>query len=132
MIPPCSTLSKIIYVSRVKWSDPVKGVASSPSPRCSRYWKGSLLVPLDYGHQLTNTYSIHSVIWYQILLYDTNYFSNISTRPIHGTLTGTTTLVLSEPVSKGNETVALNCKDLQNWMHFLGFNPFEGDAVGVF
>ena len=38
--------------SRVKWSNPGKGVESAPTPRCSRYWKRSLLVALDYGHQL--------------------------------------------------------------------------------
>ena len=42
----------IRYVSRVKWSNPGKGVAPSPTPRCSSYWKGSLLVALDYGRQL--------------------------------------------------------------------------------
>ena len=52
LIPPCLTLSDIRYVSRVKWSDPRIGVASSPTPRCSSYWKGSLLVTLDYGRQL--------------------------------------------------------------------------------
>ena len=46
------TLSNIRYVSRVKWTSPGKGVASSPTPRCSSYWKGSFLVALDYGHQL--------------------------------------------------------------------------------
>ena len=44
LIPPCLTLSNIRYVSRVKWSNPGKGVAPSPTPRCSSYWKGSLLV----------------------------------------------------------------------------------------
>ena len=47
LIPPCLTLSNIRYVSRVKWSNPRKGVAPSPSPRCSSYWKGSLRVALD-------------------------------------------------------------------------------------
>ena len=51
MIPPCLTLSNIRYVSRVMWSNPGKEVASSLIPRCSRYWKGSLLVTLDYGRQ---------------------------------------------------------------------------------
>ena len=27
------------------------GVASSPTPRCSSYWKGSLRVTLDWGRQ---------------------------------------------------------------------------------
>ena len=34
---------------RVKWSNPEKGIAPSPTPRCSSYWKGSLVVALDYG-----------------------------------------------------------------------------------
>ena len=46
------TLSNIRYVSRVKWSNPGKGVAPFPTPQCSSYWKGSLLVALDYGCQL--------------------------------------------------------------------------------
>ena len=33
----CLTLSNIRYVSRVKWSNPGKGVAPSPTLRCSRY-----------------------------------------------------------------------------------------------
>ena len=48
LIPPCLTLSNIRYVSRVKWSNPGKGVVPSPTLRCSSYWKGSLLVALDY------------------------------------------------------------------------------------
>ena len=31
---------------------PGKGVAASPTPWCSRYWKGSLLFALDYSCQL--------------------------------------------------------------------------------
>ena len=52
LIPPCLTLSNIRYVSRVKWSNPGKGVATSPTPRCSSYRKGSLRVTLDNGRQL--------------------------------------------------------------------------------
>ena len=33
LIPPCLILSIIRYVSRVKWSNPGKGVAPSPSPQ---------------------------------------------------------------------------------------------------
>ena len=43
-------------VSRLKWSNPGKGVALSPMPRCSNYWKGNLLVALDYGRQLSFFY----------------------------------------------------------------------------
>ena len=35
LIPPCLTLGNIRYVSRVKWSNPGKGVVSSPTPWCS-------------------------------------------------------------------------------------------------
>ena len=35
LIPPCLTLSIIRYVSRVKWSNPGKGVVPSPTPRYS-------------------------------------------------------------------------------------------------
>ena len=36
---PCLTLSIIRCISRVKWSNPQKGVAHSPKPRCSSYRK---------------------------------------------------------------------------------------------
>ena len=52
LIPPCLTLSNIRYISRVKLSNPGKGVAPSPKRRCRSYWKGSLLAAIDYGHQL--------------------------------------------------------------------------------
>ena len=52
LISPCLTLSIIRYVSRVKWSNPRKGVAPFPTARCSSYWKGNLHVTLDYGRQL--------------------------------------------------------------------------------
>ena len=52
LIPPCLTLSIIRYVSRVKWSNPGKGVVPSPIPRCSSYWKGSFWVAPEYSCQL--------------------------------------------------------------------------------
>ena len=52
LIPPYLTLSVIRYISRVKWFNPGKGVAPSPTPRCSSYWKESLRVGLNYSHQL--------------------------------------------------------------------------------
>ena len=48
----CLTLSIIRYGSRVKWKNPEKGVAPSPTPWCCSYRKGSLRVTLDYGRQL--------------------------------------------------------------------------------
>ena len=45
------------YKVRVKWCNPGKGVALSPTPWCSSYRKGSLWITLDYGRQL-NLYII--------------------------------------------------------------------------
>ena len=56
LIPPCLTPINIRYVWRVKWSNLGKGVAPSPTPQCSSYWKGSLLVALDYGRELYYLY----------------------------------------------------------------------------
>ena len=44
--------SIIKYRSRVKWSNPGKGVAPSPTLWCSSYQRGSLQITLNYGHQL--------------------------------------------------------------------------------
>ena len=89
LIPPCLKLSIIRYVSRVKWSNPEKGIAPSPTPRCSTYWKGSFQVTLDCGCQLyfyfiqllvfdKNTWNhttvcklFVSVKWYQVFLSNT-------------------------------------------------------------
>ena len=38
---------------KVEWSNPEKEVMSSPTARCSSYWKGSFLVALDYGRPTT-------------------------------------------------------------------------------
>ena len=47
-----SLLNTIKYGTRVKWNNPGKGVAPSPTSWCSSYRKGSLRVTLDYGRQL--------------------------------------------------------------------------------
>ena len=54
MIPACLTLSNIRYVSRVKWSNPGKGVAPSPTSRCCNYWKGNLRSPSTTFADLKN------------------------------------------------------------------------------
>ena len=38
-------------------------VASSPTPWCGCYWKGSIRITLDYGRQLTTHYMSNSSIW---------------------------------------------------------------------
>ena len=47
---------------------PGKGVAASPAPQCSEYWKGSLQVAFDYGRQqqlvisiLSNSFEYNSI-----------------------------------------------------------------------
>ena len=52
LMPLWLTLSIIRYRSRVKWSNPRKGVAPPPTPWCGSYQKGILWVTLDYGRQL--------------------------------------------------------------------------------
>ena len=42
---PCVTLSIIRWLSRVKWSNPGKGVVLSHIPWCSSYWKGVFGLP---------------------------------------------------------------------------------------
>ena len=58
------------YKVRIKGKvkNPGKGVALSPTPQCSSYWKGSLLVVLDYGHQ-HYIYIKWLYIWFVIQLY---------------------------------------------------------------
>ena len=64
LMPSCLTVSIIRYRSRVKWSNPGKGVVLSPTPCCSSYWKESLWVTLDYGRQLISLYSGHSSLFF--------------------------------------------------------------------
>ena len=52
LMPTCLTLSIIRHGSRVKWSNPGKGVAPSPTPWCCSYRKRNLRVTLDNGRQL--------------------------------------------------------------------------------
>ena len=54
MVLDAALLNTQHYKARieVKWSNPGKGVAPSPTPWCSSYRKGSLRVTLDFGRQL--------------------------------------------------------------------------------
>ena len=61
----CCLLSIIRYESRVKWSNPGKGVAPSFTHWYSSYWNRSLRVTLDYGHQLYFTYNPQIIIQLQ-------------------------------------------------------------------
>ena len=69
---PCLILSNIRYISRVKWSNPGKGLAPSPTPWCSSYCKRSLLVALDYVRQLYITYLL---LFYKTQLVTMSYLN---------------------------------------------------------
>ena len=45
MVFDAALLSIIRYGSRVKWSNPGKGVAPFRTPQCSSYWKGAFGSP---------------------------------------------------------------------------------------
>ena len=66
LITPCLTLSIIRYRSRVKWSNPGNGVASSPTLWCSSYLKGRLGVTLNYDRQF---YFIYIYVYIYIYIY---------------------------------------------------------------
>ena len=66
-MPPCLTLSIIRYGSRVKWSNPEKGVPPSPTPQCSSCRKGSFRVALDYDCQLYFTVETVGAINFHIM-----------------------------------------------------------------
>ena len=80
LIPPYLTLSNIRYGSMVKWSNPGIGVAPSPTPRYSSYWKGSLRVALDDNHQiylLTIPFLRLQFIWHPSV-------TELCTKPFYG------------------------------------------------
>ena len=52
MVLGASLLNTQHYKVWIKWSNPEKGVAPSPTPWCSSYRKGNLWVTLDYGREL--------------------------------------------------------------------------------
>ena len=56
-----------------KMSNPEKGVASSPTPQCSSYWKGDLRTALDYGRP-TN-YCIYLYIYSSYICSPFLYFT---------------------------------------------------------
>ena len=68
LMPPCLTLSIIRYGSRVKWSNPGKGVAPSSAHWCCSYWKGCLQVTLDKGCQLWFNLYIYNQSWRAVWL----------------------------------------------------------------
>ena len=84
LMPPCLTLSIIRYGSRVKWSNPGKGVAPSPTPWCSKLSKREpsgyprLWSPTTHTHIYlcisTHTHThIHAYIHIYIYIYIYTY-----------------------------------------------------------
>ena len=63
MVTDASSFNTQHYKVRVKWSNPGKGVAPSPTPWCSSYRKGRLWVTLDYWRQL---YFLPCVVRYEV------------------------------------------------------------------
>ena len=53
-MPPCLTLSIIRYRSSVKWSNPEKEVAPSPTPWCSSDGRGTFGSPSTRVANLTD------------------------------------------------------------------------------
>ena len=66
LMPPCLTLSIIRYGSRVKWSNPGKGIAPSPTPWCCKLSKRELS---GYPRLWSPTLLIWLVVW---VLWDIN------------------------------------------------------------
>ena len=62
LMPPCLTHSIIRYGSRVKWSNPGKGVVPSPTHRCCSYRKRAFGSLSTMVANFTFTYSICAVL----------------------------------------------------------------------
>ena len=109
MVLDTSLLYTPQYKIRIKgkWSNPGKGLVLSPTPQYCRYWKGNLLVTLNYGRQLylhmickhillitfltePKLIHLHTVKWFQVLLSITN--NSIKQLFIYTQLNGQTVL----------------------------------------
>ena len=81
MVLDASLLNTQHYKVRIKGKveQSREGVAPSPTPWCSSYWKGSLRVTLDYGHQFTyfifNYLGSLLIMWIQLCLGVQDLFS---------------------------------------------------------
>ena len=64
LMPPCLTLSIIRYGSRVKWSNPGKGVAPSPTPWYSKLSKRE---PSGHPRLWSPTLLLYSMLWSYLL-----------------------------------------------------------------
>ena len=129
-MPPCLTLSDIRYVSRVKRSNPGKGVVPSPTPRCRSYWIGSLLVALNYDRQLYFSLYLYSS------LTTARYPGNIHNLVCHkamGRESNSLTMVclptgLDITGCKAPKHISFKARilNIQPMIFLSKFNPFEG------
>ena len=77
MIPACFTLRNIRYTSRVKWSNPGKGVVTSSPPRLVAIEKGAFWPPSTTVTNFTNT-TEGGFLYCRIILYFS--FTSVSLR----------------------------------------------------
>ena len=88
LMPPCLTLSIIRYGSRVKWSNPGKGVAPSPTPWCSklskrepsghpRLWSPTLLL-----HRLQEVRGSFYKLWQLLVLLQIHFLTPMNLQSV--------------------------------------------------
>ena len=99
LMPPCLTPSIIRYGSRVKWSNPGKGVVPFLTLRCCSYWKGSPRVILDCSLELTFIFVLEENCQMSIYSYCTYFcgiFLKLFTYPKKRNTVGCTFLLYNE------------------------------------
>ena len=98
---------------KIKWSNPGKGIAPSPTPWCCSYRKGSLQVTLDYRRQL---YLLYLLIY--IYMTDKMKRSFFQAAVVSILLYGCTTWTLTKRLEKkldGNYTRMLRAILNKSW-----------------
>ena len=109
MVLDISLLNIQHYKLRINgnWINPGKGVAPSPTPRCSSYWKKRVHVAVNNGCLTCLSFkhcNLILIIQLFICLHIVKWL-NSSIWPMDGTQIGTTALGQSGPGSNGNERV---------------------------
>ena len=121
LIHPYLTISNIRYGSRIKWSNPGKGVAPSPTPRCSSYWKRSFRVTLDDSRQLY--FYLYMVgqsfrCMFTLKSYSTYNFSYFFHRPIFNRLIGLVSRMLTKVTTVQSQVESYQRLKNGTWCHF--------------
>ena len=81
LMPPCLTLSIIRYGSRVKWSNPGKGVAPSPTHWCSKLSKREPSGHPRLWSLLYFTYCIGGFSWFLSIFWSISCISRSKNQP---------------------------------------------------